>query len=73
MQKDFNSNLMSFWLHEVAFLGYHPYPYSFSSHSYSCKILQLYVAARVRVDFDAVLSSTGAPLMKTVKKIINKK
>ena len=40
------------------------------TYSYSCKILQPYVAAPVQTHSDAVLSSTGAPLMKTVIKII---
>ena len=40
------------------------------TRSYSCKILQPYVAATVRTHSDAVLSSTSAPLMKTVIKII---
>ena len=38
----------------------------FASYSYSCKILQPCVAAKVRVHSDAVLSSTGALLMKSV-------
>ena len=46
------------------------YPYTFTSYSYSCKVLQLYVAATVRMHSDAVLSSTGALLIKTVIKII---
>ena len=42
----------------------------FASYSYSYKILQPYVAARVRMHSDAVLSSTGALLIKTVIKIV---
>ena len=61
-------------LHELVFLGCHSqfasYPYTFALYSYGYKILQLYVAATVRTHSDAVLSSTGAPLMKTVMKII---
>ena len=59
-------------MHELVFLGCHSqfasYPYTFALYSYSCKILQPYVAATVRTHSDAVLSSTGAPLMKTVIK-----
>ena len=56
-------------LHGQLFLGCHSqfasYPYTFASYSYSCKILQPYVAATVRpMHSDAVLSSTGALLMK---------
>ena len=51
-------------------LGYHShfasYPHSFASYSYSCKILQLYIA--VRMHSDMVSSSTGALLMKIVIK-----
>ena len=65
-------NLLSFMLHELVFLGCHShfasYPQSFASYSYSCKIPQPYVAATVRMRSDAVLFSTGAPLMKTVTK-----
>ena len=61
-------------LHELVFLGCHSqfasYPYTFALYSYSCKILQPYVAATIRTHSDALLSSTGAPLMKTVIKII---
>ena len=60
-------------LRELIFLEYHlhfaPYPYSFASYSYSCKILQPYVAATVRIHSDAVLSPTDALLTKTVIKI----
>ena len=56
-------------LRELLFLGCHSqltsYPYTFASYSYGCKILQPYVAATVRMHSDAVLSSTGALLMKT--------
>ena len=66
------NNLLSFMLHELALLGYHShlasYLYSFASYSYSCKILQPYVEAMVRIHSGAVLSSTGAPLMKTAIK-----
>ena len=41
-------DLLSFMLHALVFLGYHSqfasYPYPFPSYSYSCKILQPYVA-----------------------------
>ena len=61
-------NLMSFVLHTLVLLGYQSYfasyPYSFASYSYSCKSLQPYVAARVGMQSDAVLSSTDALLMK---------
>ena len=58
-------------LRELVFLEYHP---DFASYLYSCKILQPYVAATVRMHSDTVLSSTGGPVMKTVIKIIvNKK
>ena len=57
-------------LQELVFLGCHSqfasYLYTFAPYSYSCKMLQLYVAATVRMVSDAVLSSTGALLMKTV-------
>ena len=69
-----SGNQLSFILHELIFLGWHTqiasYRYMFASYSYGCKILQPYVAATVRMRFDAVLSSTGALLMKTVIKII---
>ena len=62
-------NQLSFMLHELVFLGFHSqfasYPYTFVSYSYSCKILQPYVAAAVRMHSDA---STGTLLMKTVIK-----
>ena len=65
-------NLLSFMLYELVSLGYHShfasYPYSFASYSYSCKILQPYVMTTTRMHFDAVSSSTGVPLMKTVIK-----
>ena len=35
--------------------------YTFTLYSYSCKILQPYVAATIRTHSDAVLPSTGAP------------
>ena len=44
------------------------YLYMFASYSYSCKILQPYVTATVQMHSDAVLSSTGALLIKTVIK-----
>ena len=50
------------------------YRYTFVSYSYSCKILQPYVAATVRMHSDAVLSSYGALLMKqSLKVIVNDK
>ena len=59
-------------LHELVFLGCHSqfasYPYTLASYSYGCKILQPYVPATERMHSDAVLSSTGALLMKTVMK-----
>ena len=61
-------------LHELVFLGCHSqfasYPYTFALYSYSCKILQPYVAATIRTHSDALLSSTGAPLMENSHKII---
>ena len=55
-------------LHELVFLGYHSqftsYPYSFTSYSYSCKILQPYVGATVRVHSGTVIPSIGASRMK---------
>ena len=66
------NNLLSFRLHELKFLGYQSHfascPYSFALYSYICKILQSYVVSTVRMHSDAVLCSTGAPLMKTVAK-----
>ena len=63
-------NQLFFMLHELVFLEFHSqfasYPYAFASYSYSCKILQPYVAATVRMHSNAVLSSTCALLMKTV-------
>ena len=57
-------------LHELVFSGCHlqltSYPYTYVSYSHSCKILEPYVAATVRMDSDAVLSSTSALLMKIV-------
>ena len=65
-------NQLSFMLHELVFLACHSqialYPYTFASYSYGCKILQPYVAATVQMRSDAVLSSTGALLMKTFMK-----
>ena len=39
------------------------YGVSLVSYSHSCKILQPYFAATVRMHSDAVLSFTGAPVM----------
>ena len=58
-------NQLSFMLHKLVFLGYHS---QFAPHSYSCKILQRYVAAIVRMHSNVVLSSIGASRMKTVIK-----
>ena len=62
-------NQLSFMLHKLMFLGCHlefaSYPYTFASYSHSCKILQPYVVATVRVHSDAIFSSIGASLMKT--------
>ena len=59
-----------FMLHELVFLGcywqFTWYPYTFGSYSYSCKILQPYVADTVRMHSNVVLSSNGALLIKTV-------
>ena len=45
-------------LHELVFLGCHSqfasYPYTFALHSYSCKILQPYVAATIGTHSDAL-------------------
>ena len=63
------NNQVPFMLHElVCHSKVASYPYTFASYSYSCKILQPYVAASVRMHSDAVLSSTGTFLIKTVKK-----
>ena len=56
-----------FMLHELVFLGCN---LQFASYSYSCKILQPYLATTVPMHSSMVLSSTGALLMKTVIKII---
>ena len=65
-------NQLSFMLHDLVFFGCHfqfaSDPYTFASYSYGCKILQLYVAATVRMHSDVVLSFTGALVMKTVIK-----
>ena len=59
-------------LPELVFLGCHSqfvsYPYTFTSYSYGCIILKPYVGATERMHSDAILSSTGALLMKTVMK-----
>ena len=64
---------LSFMLHELVFLGCHSqfasYPYSFASYSYSCKILQPYVAATVKMHSDAIFCSIGASRMETFIKI----
>ena len=64
-------NPLSSMMHELVFLKYHlhfaSFPYSFTSYSYSCKILQPYVAASVRLHSGRVLSYSGAPLMKQAK------
>ena len=63
-------NCLLCWMNWLVFLGCHlqfaSYPYTFVSYSYSCKILQPYVAATVRMHSDAVLSSSDALVMKTV-------
>ena len=63
-------NLLSFTLNEPIILG--SFALLTRIHSLRirtvCKILQLYVAATVRMHSDAVLSSTGTPLMKIVTK-----
>ena len=41
------------------------YPYTFTSYSHSCKILQPSLAAMVRMYSDAILFSIGASRMKT--------
>ena len=62
-------NQLSFMLHGLVFLAYHlqfaSYLYSFASYSYSCKILQPYVVARVRMHSDAVFASICASRTKT--------
>ena len=45
-------------------------PYTFASPSCSCKILQPYVVATVRMHSNVVLSFTGALLIKTLIKNI---
>ena len=61
-------NLLSFMLHELVFSRYishlASYQYSFASYSYSCKILQQYIAATVWMHSDTLVSSTSAPLIK---------
>ena len=61
-------------LHELVFLGCHSQFESYRTHSHRIcivvKFFQPYVAATVRMNSDAVLSSTGALYMKTVKKKI---
>ena len=61
-----------FMLHELVSLVCHSqfasYLYTFASYSYSCKILQPYVAGTERMHSDGVLSSADALLMKTVMK-----
>ena len=65
-------NLLSFMLHKLVILGYQShfasYPYSFASCSYSCKILQPYVAPTVWMHYDEDYPPSGAPLLKTVIK-----
>ena len=62
-------NQLSFMLHELVFLGCHSklasYPYTFTSHSHSCKILQLFVASTVQMHSDAIFFSIGASRIKT--------
>ena len=61
-------NQLSFMLHELVFLECHSqfssYPYTFASYLHSCKILQLYVVATVRMPSDAIFFSIGASRMK---------
>ena len=63
-------NQLSFMLHKLLFLWCHlqnaMYPYKFASYLYGRKTLQPYVAATVGIRSDAVLSSTGALLLKTI-------
>ena len=67
MQKPLRlDNLLYFMLHQLVFLGYHSH---FASYWYSRKLLRPYVAASVWIHSDKVLSSTGAPLMKTIIKV----
>ena len=51
-------NLLLFMLHELVFMVCHlqfvSYPHMFTSYSYSCKILQPYLEAKVRMSSDAV-------------------
>ena len=58
------SKLLSFMLYELVFLEYHSqfasYPHLIVSFSYSCKILQPYVAATLRMHSDETFSSIGA-------------
>ena len=49
-------------LHELVFLGCH---LQFATYPYSCKILQPYVVATVRIHSDAIFSSISASQMKT--------
>ena len=61
-----------FMLHDLVFLGYHSYfasyLYSIASYSYSCELLQPYVAATVQMHSDAVFSSMCASRIKTFMK-----
>ena len=65
-------NLLSFMMCELVFLEYHSqiasYTYSFASYSYSCKLLQPYVAATAQIHSDVVFSSFGASRNKIVLK-----
>ena len=62
-------NQLSFMLHELEFLGCQlqvaSYPYTFASYSHSCKILQPYVAATLRMHSEAIFFSIGASRLKT--------
>ena len=57
--------LVLFWCHSQ-FAGY---PYTFASYSHSCKILQPYVVATVRMHSNARFFSIGASRMKTFIRI----
>ena len=62
------SNQLSFMLHELVFFGCHLqfalYPYTFASYSDSCTILQPYIAATVRMRYDAIIFSNNASRME---------
>ena len=55
-------NQLFFMLHELVFLGYLS---RFASYSYSCQILQPYIAGMVQMHSDGLFFSVGASQIKT--------